>query len=612
LRERIYYSKPEGEIMKQVQSSAEPPSRRYLDLYLKDQSELVSEVVPCKSPHIELHDRSGEELINPYHRFPSNIFVPFIGSANAIGLQSDVCATWKQRYRPFREGKSKIPSAIPVPWHQIQWGELQEICIERNQHRFVPEVPDLVLEISKVVSKKLIPDITSVDEKQQYLPGHLLQSRKAILLRTWEGYNYSTNDLANIRAMITELSLQTGGEYQVFLFVNVKDQSEKIHADPQAYERVLNRAVPPELRSITILWSEDICQDMYPEVGDWKVHWHQYMPVQWFSKLHPEFEFIWNWEMDVRYTGNYYNLLNRISKFAVHQPRKYLWERNSRFYIPSFHGESYDIYLHDTNQIIEQSAADGKIAEPIWGPQPYDTLQRPLGSHAPIPQELDDFEWGVGEDADLITLLPIFDPINTEWEMRHKIWNFSPGVRPQFGPSDPAGNQFNSPLYANLSRRAYINTTIRLSRELLNAMHIENQAGRSMQAEMWPSTVALHHGFKAVYAPHPIYSSRQWPARYADAVFNADGGIPGRWSQEVDSVYNRDREANFRSITWYFDSLFPKALYRRWMDWEVEETADTSAAVGDDEWETKDGPSGSMCLPPMLLHPVKRKDLDPA
>jgi len=248
------------------------------------------------------------------------------------------------------------------------------------------------------------------------------------------------------------------------------------------------------------------------------------------------------------------------------------------------------------------------IARPIWGPKPYSVSQLPLGPQPPVPQEHDDFEWGIGEEADLITLLPIFDPMNTKWEMRHKIWNFVPGIRPQFGTSDSAGNNFNHPIYAKLPRKAYINTTIRLSRRILQAMHLENLAGRSMQAEMWPSTVALHHGFKAVYAPLPIYSDREWPARYADAVFNADGGIRGRWSQEHDSVYNRDREANFRNFSWYFDALFPKVLYRRWMGWKTKDSSSYAVDVAKGEWETV---NGNMCLPPMLLHPIKRKDLQP-
>ena len=43
--------------------------------------------------------------------------------------------------------------------------------------------------------------------------------RTAILIRTWEGYKYTDDDLMNIRALITETSLLSGGEFQVFLLI---------------------------------------------------------------------------------------------------------------------------------------------------------------------------------------------------------------------------------------------------------------------------------------------------------------------------------------------------------------------------------------------------------
>ena len=98
-------------------------------------------------------------------------------------------------------------------------------------------------------------------------------------------------------------------------------------------------------------------------------------------------------------------------------------------------------------------------------------------------------------------------------------------------------------------------------------MHIENRAGRTMQTEMWPATVALHHGLKAVYVPHPIWTDRKWSGWYMDAVFNADGGELARWGARHDSVYNHDREHNFAGWSWYYSTEFPKTLYHRWLGW---------------------------------------------
>ena len=70
-------------------------------------------------------------------------------------------------------------------------------------------------------------------------------------------------------------------------------------------------------------------------------------------------------------------------------------------------------------------------------------------------------------------------------------------------------------------RRCAIVTVARLSKRLLNLMHTETYKMRHHAfPEMWPPTVALHHGLKAVYAPHPVYMAHNWPLDYLDRTFN--------------------------------------------------------------------------------------------
>jgi len=403
------------------------------------------------------------------------------------------------------------------------------------------------------------------------------------------------------------------------------DRKERIFTDPAAHDRVLRRVVPREFRDITILWNENLCKAWYPKVTDWQVYWHQFMAVQWFSKTHPEFDYVWNWEVDVRFTGHHYHFLEKLASFAEAQPRKYLWERNARFYIPANHG-SHAQFMNDTNTIIDtaykMNVRDGDKADPvsqalpIWGPDPFSPLQKPIGPIPPTTMDEDNFQWGVGEQADLISLLPIWDPRHTSWSYKDKIWNFIPGVHPVFNDEHPADKDFTHPDFIRVNRRVIINTCLRFSKRMLQAMHEENLDGRTMQAEMWPGTVALHHGLKAVYAPHPVWSNRKWPARYADAVFNADGEgdsyndfggtlesagqgtairssgkkWPARWGQEADSIYNQDRENNFMSWTWYFRSEFPRVLYRRWMgEKAVDRLGNIGGEAWEQEWEVKEG-----------------------
>jgi Protein of unknown function (DUF3405) len=602
--------------VKEFQQSRSTFERLYSPYPAYDSSEYLTNYygrfVTCNGPRGTALNTSIEDSLRVYDSVPNRFPQPFIGSNEAIGLHTGICSDRTQRFAPYgldSENKGKFPTS-EVEWDQIHWGKLQDECVSRNKNRFEPKkrrtgvlMPD-ARQTNKFFQEQdalKAPEKPSTDAKKY-------ASRTAVLLRTWEGYEYSQNDLMTIRAMITELALHTGGEYEVFLLVNVKDRSQPIFSDAKAYRALLEKVVPKELQEIAILWSEEICERLYPDVGDWQVYWQQFMPVQWFSQTHPHFDFVWNWEMDVRYTGNHYHFMSQIAYFAEMQPRKYLWERNARFYIPNLHGNSYENFLNDTHETVKHAAKAG-ILKPVWGPKTYSPTQTPLGPKPPTSMEEDDFEWGVGEEADLITLLPIWDPVKTKWTMKNKVWNYVPGVRPQFSDDHPTDDGFSHPDLEKIPRRGYINTGIRMSRRLISAMHSEQMAGRSMQAEMWPTTAALQHGFKAVYAPQPIWTDRKWPARYADAVFNADGGVPGRWGQEEDSIYNQDREVNFKSWSWYYHATFPKVLYRRWMGWKAED--DGLGKVGGEEWEDgRDGPRGKMCLPPMLLHPVKRGDLE--
>lgn len=297
-----------------------------------------------------------------------------------------------------------------------------------------------------------------------------------------------------------------------------------------------------------------------------RVYYQQFQSLQWFSIQRPEFDYFWNWEMDARYIGHHYHFLETISKFARDQPRKYLWERSSRYYIPGVHKTWKDFREYVTSVV--------PLSLSIWGPVPALETDRTMAVVPGVTAGDDNFIAGIGEEADLISLLPFFDPQNTLWAQKDKIWNY-------------AQNKITP-------RRVFINTLARFSRRMLDYMHLENSQGRSMTSEMWPATVSLHYGLKAVYAPHPVFSSHEWPADYADEVFNP--GLESAPGTGRDAVYSSDRQHNFGSMSWYFWSWFPGTLYRRWLGWNIT-----------DEDGDNPGPEthGRMCLPAMLLHPVK-------
>ncbi len=561
----------------------------------------MGEYIYCDGLRGAPYNKTFDDLTTAYNGVPQGFPEPDIGSYAAVGLDAGVCFDRHSRLGAYGLGADTKESTTlggQVDLSKNFLGKLQNECLERNQARYERSTPpDLRpgLPGSARIDHSAIQNLQgrASQSKTSNNPRQSYKSRTAVLIRSWDMYEYQENDFQAIRSLVSELSLLSGGEYHVFLFVNVKDLDIPIFSDPGAHEEALRMFVPAELRDMAILWSEEVCQKSYPKVGEWSVYWQQFMPLQWFSMTHPEFDNVWNWEMDARYIGQHYHFVEQISNFARNQPRKYLWERNSRYYIPAVHG-SYEEYINSTNDII----ATTPHIKTVWGPDLFSSeTQVPLGPRPPTSESEDNFNWGVGEEADFITLLPMWDPRETVWSYRDKLFNYPPS--PESTEDRP---------YPHVPRRVFINTLARFSKKLLHAMHIENTAGLAMASEMWPSSIALQHGLKAVYAPHPIWLSHHWPGRYADFVFNADGwgagslpgggdmdtgrgvaynatakslrepqtgtgpngeGKLGRWSQERDAPYSPDREHNFAGWSWYFWSDFPRVLYSRWMGWKA-------------------------------------------
>jgi hypothetical protein len=91
-----------------------------------------------------------------------------------------------------------------------------------------------------------------------------------------------------------------------------------------------------------------------------------------------------------------------------------------------------------------------------------------------------------------------------------------------------------------------------------------------MGSEMFPVTVALHHGLKAITAPHPIYSDKNLPPESVDKWFNS--GVNGRAGSTKNSPFSWGREARFRDISWYYRANLAGRLYWNFLGWRKEGT----------------------------------------
>ena len=381
------------------------------------------------------------------------------------------------------------------------------------------------------------------------------------LIRGHEGMKWDEELKRMLRSLIMQLSIGTGGEYECFLLYNVHTVQEVPfdQLNSTQLRHLTDRLIPQEFRNMTVLWNEQQWESGYPKIpGNARlVHYSQWLPMQWFAKKRPEFDFYFNWELDVRYIGHMYDLVSKTSEWAKQQPRKGLWERSARFHVPEYHGTYANF-----SRSIQSRYADKPVSEDkngtIWGPykegdqdysQPWDPSVPKFNNH-----------WGIGEDADVITYNPMFEPTKTRYASLHHWWNYDDKLKDTGGPN----------------RRATIVTLMRVSNRLLATMEYENSVlGHHMGSEMWPQSTALHHGLKAVYVPHPMFMTTEWPAGAAELIFNNGDSatalskfeeIPrtGAGSGGPDSVFSMNREFSlFETTTFYYRAVLSMDFYRR-------------------------------------------------
>lgn len=586
------------------------------------------------------------------HGFPTHIG----GSYEMLDLPEDICFERYGRYGPYgfgyssrmgglgtgehseKEGAEQVWDSTPhVDYREVDWADTQRRCLKANSHRFKStptrnSAPHGFVNTVSEPTKQQERDVassTATNASSDSVADAPKTGRTAIVFRCWDEFFFHEDDVANLRSMIMELSLASGGRYDVHLLVQVKnDAAYPVWADQDAYQQRIKDTIPKEFQGLVTLWTETQMLSLYQGIHDkWvigpdhSVHGSYrglVMAMQHFAYMHPEYDYFWHWEMDVRYTGHYYDLLTKIESWAKKQPRKGLWERNARFYIPATHG-SWDDFKHLARVQTEMGTLSaenvwGKLPKlkegetqqtrkgdkSIWGPvragDENDWFEHEDDPEPPTTYESDKYKWGVGEDADYITLNPIFNPEGTTWNLRDDITGYN-----ESHPLPP--------------RRASIITTSRMSRRLLLAMHRATAFKKQFAfAEMWPATMALHHGYKAVFVPHPLFVDRKWPVEYLANTLNA--GHNGATGGARASIYGA-REHNLRGISWFYNTGFAPNLYRRWLGLRVnndggdefEKTEDKSKQGAGAGVGNMPGGEGRMCLPPMLLHPIKEVEL---
>ncbi|KAJ6161211.1 hypothetical protein N7470_004607 [Penicillium chermesinum] len=506
---------------------------------------------PCMGPRGRDLDRTKtEDMMLVYKGKQLGFPEPVFGSYEAIGLDGEVCTDRYSRYGAYghdEESEEDIPGFDRPPmvnWQEVDWYELQADCVARNAERYrsssvlneTQERP-LSFELKQSPRKSVGENPGSTTQKRHH-------ARSAVLVRAWNNMLWTNDFREYLRALIMELSLHSGGEYEVFLLVHVKDDQLPIFSDRKTIEE-LRDSVPIEFRNIALFFNNKLLEAWYPKIEEHSPMLQQHQPIQIFSQLYPNFDYYWQLEMDGRHTGHIYHFFDKAISFAKQQPRKYLWERNAHFYLPAVHGSwrNFTEFVHNSLPNSENST---------WG-APYGTGIRPMGPEPPVEHpDNDSFTWGVGEEADYITFLPIFDPKGTKWTFPDLVWNF------KFGLDTP--------------RRASIITMGRYSRRLLDLIHhAQATRGLGLASEMTGSSWCLFHGLKAVAIPQPIWADGKWTPLELNRIFNR--GPPENNNGLEDSIWNWDHRFDhiLYRLSYMFTSHTGRDLYRRWLGYRTAE-----------------------------------------
>lgn len=483
--------------------------------------------------------------------------LPLAGSTEEAGLDRIHCFDSFNRLKPYgNDGR--------VNWDKVSWGTLQESCVKKNEGYSPWSSAGTRPPIRLWYPSSDRDEQGSSNTRDPKRMKKDIRRKTAIIIRSYEGADYTTDVRQHIRALITETALYSGGRYTVYLLVEVKNTTRHFYHSEAHYQETLNDVVPREFRDISILWSSELVRAWYPDTWSDRL----ILPgtaMQLLALQYPRIAHYWELELDVRFTGHWYDLLFASEAWSKNQPRKYQWERAEKFYIPWYHGSW-------TN--FSASIAAAHPGGGIWGPLLDPSLPVTIPPRGPKPpnDEADNADWGVGEEPDILALQPITDYTNVQ----------SPGI-------DHKG-------FSRKSHYRVLCTMVikRLSRRMLLAMHDAQLSGLMLVTESFPPTMALHHGFKVVVYPTPNFFEGSVRARFPEAVDahhalnDASGGMYG-----VHTIPKNAALRRHMSIWWSLPGgvlmdVFPQKLYERWL--------------GRGEGEE---PEERLCLPGMLLHTVK-------
>src|SRR5436305_2146492 len=185
--------------------------------------------VPCISPRGKLLSESADDqlhprvwdsrkcglfgappkpLLSPRSAYPK----PLGGSYEALLLNKS-WLTADSRYGPYGYGDEDAAdySRSRVEWDSVNWGSLQDDCLARNDFRF--RNPSNITTHPKLSMPGWMRRLRLARMASPVRDSRQTTGRTAIVIRSWDSYDYKKEDMINLRSLIVETSLSSGAEY---------------------------------------------------------------------------------------------------------------------------------------------------------------------------------------------------------------------------------------------------------------------------------------------------------------------------------------------------------------------------------------------------------------
>lgn len=468
------------------------------------------------------------------------------------------------RYGPYGYGEEDgAYGRAKVDWDKVNWGGLQNKCFEQNKQRFPMAATGFTNEPRFRPTDAAVPP--AVPTWDQFNTTR----RTAIVVRAYNGFRYKPEDMFNLRSLMVETSLRTGGEYAVVLLVNIRGKDSNIFASKESYDKAFEAAnIPEEFQSIALLWDEAFLKSWYPKVGEHRTEWQVFQPLQLFALHYPEFDHYWQLEMDVRFLGDAGAYLDAVSAFARAEPRKQALERSTFPHVPAEDGD-YAAFA----AAVDVANAGGSR---LWGPVRIPDVS-PIGPVPPVRRPRDDARgagaWGVGEDADVVVTSACADATaSTTWVYRDWVGGLRRGRDTPRLFCPPA--------------------VMRASRALLLAVHdAQVRLGVRLPSESTLPSFTMWHGLKMSYPPQPVYFGRRDDAElardwYRGGPRNSSGGLGPSDPQRSPQG----------GLSWWWESKWPREVVDAWVAGDAGR-ADLPYLLGVE--------GGRVYAPNVALHPVK-------